>query len=76
MTVLGTDKEIIEALIKDETFVQSIEYSEGKVKEIYADWEAGKVVYTFLSGRVSYLWFDDIIGFLKKNKYLEGQRTH
>lgn len=60
---------LIELLISDEIFLQSVEESEGKVKRIWPDWNIGKLIYEMQDGSLKESDLKLILDKLKKINY-------
>jgi len=66
-----SDKEIVNLLLKDRIFLESIESEFGKVKEIWADWTNNRLIYDLLSGSQKFSVLTDLIDSVKKSGYVQ-----
>lgn len=64
------DQAIINQLIKDPVFLDSIESTDGKLLKVYADWKRKIIVYEFLNGSVKKSPLSIAVKLLKQMRYL------
>lgn len=69
------DEMIVYLICKDALFIESIESEFGKLKAVYADWKADKLMYDFVDGDAKYSNLTEIINKLKDLDYLK-EYTH
>lgn len=62
---------IIEHLVKDEIFIESVESDFGKVRRIYPDWIKDKLVYELLDGTKKLSKLSLIVQRLKAVNYMK-----
>lgn len=63
---------MIENLIKDDIFLQSVESDFGKTRRIYADWPNDKLVYELLDGSKKISRLSLIVQRLKAVNYMKN----
>ncbi len=66
---IKNDRDLINHLIKDNIFIDSIESELGPISQLYADWANDKIVFILKSGRNKESSITGIIAFLKKINY-------
>lgn len=65
------DQEIINKLITDEFFKKVMEEDMGKIRRIYADWDAGYLKYELLSGLVKQSKITELVAKMKEINYMK-----
>lgn len=70
-----SDKDLIDLLCKDRIFKESIEEEFGPLKEIFPDWDARILVYSFGSGTCKYTLIDPLLEKIKEIDY-ESEFKH
>lgn len=65
------DALMIEHLVEDQTFIESIENSIGKINRLYADWNTGRIVYELLDGDIKESKIEPILERLRELNYLK-----
>lgn len=64
-----TDESMIQDLIKDETFINSMQETLGKIREIWVDWKNNQIVCEPLAGEPKAIDLKIILDFMKKHSY-------
>lgn len=65
------DALMIEHLVKDKTFIDSMEETLGKIRRVYADWGTGHIVYELLDGNIKESEIAPILERLRRLNYLK-----
>lgn len=65
------DALMIEHLIHDNTFIESMEETLGKVTRIYPDWVTGHLIYELLDGNIRESKIEPILENLRRSNYLK-----
>ena len=67
------DDMMIETLIKDPIFVQSVESEFGKLRRMWVDWKLNRIVYEFLDDTIkeSTLALNDILEKMREFNYMK-----
>jgi len=64
-----TDKYLIDMLLTDQTFLDSVEEDIGKIEQLYADWDRRLIVYKTETGIKKEIDLDKVLKFLRKSNY-------
>lgn len=65
------DQMMIDYLLKDQVFLESVETDMGKLRKIFPDWEANKLVYIFEDGEMKESDLLQIVYKLRKINYMK-----
>ena len=60
---------ILERFLSDKTFIESVEFTDGKLSKLYPDWRRNKVVFEFLNGSKKECNIDFILNTIKSMNY-------